>query len=379
MSADRVIELPIGEEDEFRGLGDGLLTGGPARKIEPVIQLPKGPRLKKTIKQKALRVMLKRSGMLRPPHVETILEGKTGPRIPISEIGFISNNKQADPLIASLAKECPIRNRLNRDDIKKSRILAVGSQIFKDGHMWTPIHVHRDLHDGRFECISGRHRLAFLALVYGPDLEIPVYLENLTLKAAREATAVANDSRPVKSLERASYAILRAVGGDSAADQGKLYAKLANLKPNVVKYCVYSVMERGYPEKLTFKLSELPSRPDGGITTVSNVEEFWSEALLWTKGMDQKEFDHRLGDSVKFINAFVTAIQKVSGFDPDQHLTSNVLWAVGRYYADYNRIKNPIFLHDEIARAVVAMGRTDREKQSDLHLAIANILVGSEA
>lgn len=368
-------ELPIGEEDEFRGLGEGLLDKNTVRKLPELIPLKKGPRLKKTFKQKALRVMLKRSGLSKPPHIDTILEGKTGPRIPISSIGFFANNKQSDPLLAILAKECPVKNRLNRDDIIKNRIFAVGTEIFKAGHMWTPIHVQRDLHDGRYECVSGRYRLAFLAIVYGSDLEVPVYLENLTLKAAREAAAVANDSRPVKALERASYAILRAVGGDSAADQEKLYSKLANLKSNIVKYCVYSVIERGYPEKLTFKLSELSSRPDGGITTVSNIEEFWAEALLWSKGMDQKEFDLGLGESVKFLNAFVSSIQKISGFDPDQHLTANVLWSIGRYYLNYNRIKNPILINEEMAQAVVSVGRTDRKKKVDLYNAIAMKMV----
>lgn len=371
--------LSTGEEDEFRGLGDDLLgKEAPKEAVHPALAT-KGPRIKKTLRQKALRVMLKRSGLSKPPLIERILEGKTGPRIAISDIGFISNDKQADSLLADLAKECPVRNRLNRDDILKNRVLVVGTEIFKAQKMWTPIHVHKDLSDGRYECISGRHRLAFLAIVYGTDLEVPVYLEHLTLKAAREATAVANDSRPVKALERASYAILRAVGGDSAADQDKLYAKLANLKPNIGKYCVYSVIERGYPAKLTMKLSERSSRPDGGITTVSNIEVFWGEALPWTKEMSRKEFDAGLKESVVFLNAFVAAIQKLPGFDPDQHLTANVMASVGRYYLTYQNIsaKNVVGLCDDLAAAVVALGDTAKQPQSEIYTIIAGRMAGT--
>jgi hypothetical protein len=322
--------------------------------------------------------MLKRSGLSKPPLVERILEGKVGMKIPISEIGFLARDKQKEPLLAELAQSCSVRNRLNRDEISKNRILTVGTEIFKAGHMWTPIHVHRDLADGRYECISGRHRLAFLAIVYGEDLEVPVHLEHLTLKAAREATAVANDGRPVKAMERASYAILRAVGGDSKADQKKLYNSLSNLKPNLIKYCVYSVIERGYPVKLSFKLSEKSSRPDGGLTTVSNVEMFWDEGLNWFKGMSQEVFDEGLQDSVCFLNAFVEEIQTITGFDPDQHLTANVMAALGRYYQTYNNItsRNAIPIVKELARGVVDIGKTVKKPQTVIYNLIAGSIAG---
>ena len=361
---------PIGEVDEFHGLGDDLLTAKSPESQD--VQIKKGPRLKKPIKQKALRVMLKRSGLKKPPMIERVLECKTGPKIPISEIGFMVNDKQSDSLLKELAEECPIRNRLNRDEVLKNRILAVGTEIFKAGRMWTPIHVHQDLMDGRYECVSGRHRLAFLAIVYGSDLEVPVYLEHLTLKTAREAVAVANDSRPVKALERASYAILRAVGGDSTADQDKLYSKLATLKTNISKYCVYSVIERGYPTKLNFKMSERSSRPDGGITTVSNIEGFWAEALPWQIGMKREEFDKGLIESVKFLNQFVEEVKKVPGFDPDQHLTANVLSSVGRYYLlQVNKWKDLVAFCGYLANAVVTMGHTSKKKPSDIYNLIA--------
>lgn len=366
-------ELPVGEEDEFRGLGSDLLQEAQP-KVAPI--QPKPPRVKKTLKQKALRVMLKRSGLSKPPRLEHILEGKTGDPILISEIGFFANDKQKDPLLAELAQECPIRNRLNRDEITKSRVLAVGTEIFKAGHMWTPIHVCST--GDRFECVSGRHRLAFLALVYGSNIEIPVYFETLTLKAAREAVAVANDGRPIKALERASYAILRAVGGDSKADQDKLYEALATLKPNIVKYCVYSVIERGYPAKLDFKLAERSSRPNGELTTVSNVEVFWGEALSWSKEMTRQEFDAGLADSVVFLNKFVSIVQKLPGFDPDQHLTANVLAALGRYYLTYHNItaRNAIQIVKELAGGIVDMGKTVKKHQAEIYTRIAGSLAG---
>lgn len=366
-------------EDEFRGLGDDLLRDAPQgdfsdKAATPAIAIAaKTSRAKKTVRQKAIRVMLKRSGLGHVPPLEQILLGKTGPQMPISEIGFISRDKQTDPVLALLASECPERNRLNRDDILRSRILAVGAEIFKAERMWTPIHVFHDPNTGGTECISGRHRLAFLALVYGPNIRVPVYIENLTLQAAREATAVANDSRPVKALERASYAILRAASGNTDADRDMLYERMAAHKPDIGKYCVYNVVERGYPERLAFKVSERSSRPDGGITTVSNVEEFWGEALPRRKGMSRKEFDTGLAESVRFLNAFVSAIKTLQGFDPDQHLTANVMSAVGRYYQTFHTItkRNAIEIVGPLAEGVVRLGQTARRPLAELCNAVA--------
>lgn len=156
MNIDRLEGLPTGEEDEFRGLDEGLLLQEESFIVEEP-KVHKGPRVKKTVRQKALRVMLKRSGLSKPPLVDRILEGKMGMRIPISKIGFISNDNPSDPLMAELAQECLVRNRLNRDDVLRSRVLAIGTEIFRAQKMWTPIHVHCDLVDGRYECISGRH------------------------------------------------------------------------------------------------------------------------------------------------------------------------------------------------------------------------------
>lgn len=374
--------IPVPEEDDLAGVGDDLFGEEVVSKASVVpppspVGLPdqekKAQRVKKTLRQKAMRVMLKRAGISKLPPIEKIIEGRTGLRCRISDIGFISNDNPSDPLIVELAKSCPVRNRLNRDDVLKARVLVVGSQILKAGRMWTPIHVCKNSDDGRMECIGGRHRMAFLALAYGPDTEIPFHVEVMSLNAAREATAVANDSRPIKALERASYAILRAVGGDSEADQDKVYVKLATQKINIVKYCVYSVIDRGYPSKIAFKMAERSSRPNGEITTVSNIESFWSESFAWTKDTPRKEFDAELKDSVAFLNAFVSAIRKVKGFDPSQHLSAGVMEALGRYYLVYRNItsRNAIEICGNLALGVVGIGKTSKKQQGEIYNLIA--------
>src|ERR1035437_561812 len=127
----------LDDEDEFRGLGDDLFQ-------EIVVPEKKGPRLKKTKLQKALRVMLKRAGISKPTPLDLIFRNKTGPRIDISEIGFLSDDEQPNELMQEMAKACPVRNRLNRDDVSLQRVLAVGAQVFKAGCMRTPIYLYKN-------------------------------------------------------------------------------------------------------------------------------------------------------------------------------------------------------------------------------------------
>jgi len=364
------------QDDEFSGIGDDLVS---QTKPMPITVKEKIIKIRKTRRQKDMRVILKRSGITLLPSIEKILQGRDGDKIPISTIGFLSLKHSVDPVFDEIAANCSVKNRLNRDEVLKSRVLDIGAQILRAGRMWTPILVYRDVDDGHLECISGRHRLTFLALAYGTDLIIPVHIESMTLKEAREAVAVANDSRPIKALERVSYAILRALGGDTEANQDQVYRKLATNKINVGKYCVYSVIDRELPVKLNFTLSEKFSRLDGGITTVSNIECFWNEAFSWNREMTRLEFDKELKESVLFLNAFIGKISNIKGFDSVQHLSAGVMLAVGRYYLSYRNItqRSAIAVCEKMAEGVVGLGQTSKQSQGKLYNALAGCMAGT--
>jgi hypothetical protein len=347
------------DEDELAGIGENLFQD--VKRELPKVDIPsefkekKGPRVKRTQRQKALRVMLKRSGLKSPPLLHEILKGKVGAFVHLNKIGFLSHGSKPDPLMEELGQECPVVNHLNRDDVTRNRVQTVGAEIFKAGRMWNPIHIYKDEETGKYECISGRHRLAFLAIAYGTDILLPVYIEKMTQNEAKSAVAVANDGRPVKALERASYAIQSALKGGVVEDQEKLYAKMATRKSNVGKYCVFCVCEKKYPLPFSFKVSELSSRHDGSLMTIRTIESFWNESFSWKKGISRQDFDKKLGETVKFLNAFVAEIQNVPGFDLFRHLTAPVLGAIGRYYLTCEQISrvNAIIDVENLAKAIV--------------------------
>ena len=326
--------------------------------------------------EKAIRVILRRSGKDELPELEHLLRNKGGKQMRICYIGLFIGDTE-DEVLADIAKECPIKNRVNLSaEVQIAQVKKVGAKIVEAGRMYQPIQVARIEEDGTYECTSGRHRLAFLALLYGPKASIKVYVEDMTLQEARDAVVVANMARPTKALERAEHCVLQAVHGDAGAAQDELYANTAKSKRTAQKYCVFSVLKNEYPATLDFKVSLTASREGGAaLTTITNVENFWGAALNWTKEMERAEFDAQLKDSIEFLNAFAEAVQAREGFDAKQHMASQTVTAVGNYYSDLQNVTGKaIDQADEIAEVIVAMGDVARLKSQAIYLALAKAL-----
>jgi hypothetical protein len=400
----------VDEQDEFGGLDTEMAVKQPEKEVvEPVkppaesqtpnptpegqIEAPKpvrkprkagtgkrggkaAPKKRKTLTkaQKAWRLILRRSGKEEFPSLDDLMDGKNGKKVVINEIGIFAGTPK-DPLIAELAADCMVGNTLNFSaEITKLRTLQVGTQIVKAGRMHTPIHIAKIKENGSLQCVSGLHRLAFLILVYGADSEIPVYLEEMTLEEARDAMGVANDSRPAKAKERAELAVLKALKGKSNVNQDELYMQMATNKSNARKYCIYSIVERGYPEKLCFKTSATSSRKDGGMTTLSNVETFLSEALDWYPELTRTDYDKLLKGCVEFLNALAVSFQKNANFNPDHHMTTKPMTAIGKYYYEtaFAKKEDPMTIVDKVADKVVKMGDVSRWNPDE----IFNLLTG---
>lgn len=346
---------------------------------------PKKPRKKPTTRKpiaqlsprdKAIRVIKRRAGVDELPELDQLLCNKGGKTMRICDIGLFIGTPD-DEVLADIASECPVKNRVNLSaEVQLSQVKKVGGSILSSNRMYQPIQVAQIEEDGALECTSGRHRLAFLALLYGPKASIKVYVESMTLQEARDAVVVANMARPTKALERAEHTVLQAVHGDVNAVQDELYKNTATTKNKVKKYCVYSVLKKGYPAKLGFKASLTASR-DGGtaLTTITNVENFWGVALEWHKEMERSKFDSQLKESVEFLNALADEFQKSSNFDCQQHMASQTLTAIGKYYADLQSVTgDAVSKVADIAKAIVLMGDIARYKSEVVYSELAAAL-----
>lgn len=334
-----------------------------------------------TKRQKIVRVMLRRAGLDTLPDLSVIMRHKEGEMVAIRDIAlFIGTPK--DEVLAEIAADIPIKNLVNLSaEVEKNRVVTNGVEILRAGRMFQPIQLANIVDENgkstdNLQCTSGRHRLAFLALVYGPSASIPVYIEDMTLNEARDAVVVANQSRPTRALERAEHAVLGSVCGNADAQQAAIYEATATTKTKANKYCVYSVFEKGHPLKLKFPVSATSSRKDGTVTTVSNVENFWSAALAWEKEMPWKKFDDSLKASVRFLNGLVEAMQSEPGFDANHHLASMTLSAIGKWYRAYREITgvDMMTVVSKVAKTIVSFGQIGRQKSETTYTALTEAM-----
>ena len=352
-------------EDESTGKTEETAQKAPGSAQKGPVTKKQTKRAKKPLtgRDKAIRLMLRRAGVDELPTVDHIMRGKTGStKMAIKDIALFLGIPK-DEALADLAKECMVKNIVNLSaEVEKTRVMAIGAQILTAGRMYQPVQVAKV--NNEYQCTSGRHRLAFLAVAYGPSTKIPVYVEDMSLCEARDAVVVANQARPTKALERAEHAVLQAVGGNIDAEQAEMYAKTVKTKAKARKYCVYSVLEKGHPTRLSFPVSLTSSRKDGGLTTLTNVENYWGAAIDWHKDTEQKDFDTALEIATEFLNLLAKALQAVAGFDASHHMASMTLSAVGKYYRSYVDVhgSSPEDKVDAIATAIVGMGGIGRQK-----------------
>ena len=327
-----------------------------------------------TAKEKVVNNIYRKAGLDgTPPTLDSILRGKQGTKMKLSDIAVFIDTPENE-VLADLHKKMPVLNRVNLSAcVDLNLVKRNGGDILKAGRMYQPIQVARIEEDGRYECTSGRHRVVFLALVYGPDAEIPVYIEDMSLNEARDAVVVANESRNAKAMEKAEHAVLSAVGGDIDAKRDEMYQKTSKNKSGALKYGVYSVFHQGNPAKFDFAITNNSTRKNGELTTISCVESYWSAALVWNKGMSRKDFDSQLKASVVFLNAVAKAFEANPSFEASQHMANMTLSAIGKYYKTLVDVGvEPEEKVDKLTNVLVAMGEIGRTKSNETYEAIVD-------
>ena len=341
---------------------------------------PKKKRL--TPRKKKIRVMLKRAGLKEPPKLDILMSGKKGTKMRIRDIAIFIKEPE-DEVLKGVYEKCPLKNIVNLSTtVSMKRVISVGSQVFNAMRMFQPIQVicvkeedsSGEIVADNIQCSSGRHRLAFLAMVYGPDAEIPVYVETMGLNEARDAVVVANQARPTNALEKAEHAVLRAVSGNADARQEEIYNKMVTTKGMVPKYCTYSVVERNYPKELSFIVNNA-SRAGGALTTIRNLNGFWRNASRWNSETKRDEFDQYLTEMVGFLNEFTDIIQKEDDFEPSLHMSAMALQAIGKCYKTLSDTGGEPPKAAVISNAVMSLGdELGRQKAEATYDAMMRII-----
>ena len=322
--------------------------------------------------QKMVSYMLNKAGKLEEAlPLSDIMKGHLGDAVPIEDVAIFSEEPEDDGL-KDVYAACPLQNHVNLSSrIEATQVRRIGFEVLRDGRMFTPIQVARV--GNALECTSGRHRLVFLAMVYGAKTVVPMIVADMSLNEARKAVIAANETRSIKAMEKAEYAVLTAVGGDVKANQDDMYGRAAVNKGGAKKYAIYSIVERGYPRELEFDIS---ARGDGAITTISNVEAFLGYSIDWHKGMTATDFDRKLESSINFLNTYVEKLQAEDAFDPKQQLANKPLKAVGKYVREYEAVTggDALTIVDKIVECMIALGDVASHPPLETHATLAEAM-----
>lgn len=338
-------------------------------------------RKKLSPKQKIVKAMRRASGDAEAemPSVDEVTVNNRAPRkVAISDIAIFLD-KPEEEVLRQVYDEASLPNRCNLSaKVDADRVKMVGGQMLKAGRLFHPIQVAEIDFDGRLECVSGRHRLVALALLFGCDAEVTVFVEKMSLEQACDAVIFANQSRSIKARERAQHAVLAAVHGNPDADADERYMKAVQHKPDTEDYCAYMVIEQERPVKLGFKWR--PSKGGTGLASIGALKKYWRNATRWHKDLTRTEFDGRLKESTQFLNALVKELQKQDDFDPRKQLGSMPLQGIGRYYAsvcDAGVETDKEFIR-ELAEVLVRVVAAGRMSNGLVYQAVVDAMTGDD-
>lgn len=301
-------------------------------------------------------------------------------KVKICDIAVFIEGDAQDPFLKGLQDKwnetCVNKNAVNicnlNAQVSLKNVESVGIEILQDGHLFTPIQIVKltDHPKSSLQAISGRHRLAFLAIQYGLQTEVPVIISEYDLNTARCAVIQANKNRRSGVLEEDGFHVLRATGGNLDIEREELYHKSVKRKTDVPAFAVVTVLNpvtdrAPYGMKLHFKVQEDGNRASG-LTTRRSLRNFWKKALTWEPPMTRKDFDEQLKGSVSFLNSFVESIEGIKGFVAAQHLSTRAMVAVASMFRlAVDTQKDPVDYAKKIAKALVDQGDSTGSIKSD--------------
>ncbi len=372
---------PLGENEKVgvlvkdrikRGRGVFVKKGDVCQKNTPKTLTPL---------EKFVRSILRKSKIETLPSLDSLISGMEGQKMKVSDIGIFIEEPSDSDLLSTISKSFKTRNRINLStNVSIKQVKSVAVDLLTAGRMYMPIGVAKVQEEGQpetIECWTGRHRLAFIALAYGVDVEVPVHITKYSIADAMNAVRFANKTRKTLPLEKAEYRVLGAVGGNASTDRGSMYASFVRKKSSVADFCAFSVLD----QKLDGMLLNFPvvkdvsRQAENGITTVGNLIGFWKKSVGWVPGMTVEEFDAALSKNVNFLNVLVDEMKKLKEFKPSQHLATMPLVAIGTFYSFVeDGGANPVDGARLVAQAIVGMGDIGRQKSNTIYSMLSKVL-----
>jgi hypothetical protein len=321
---------------------------------------------------------MRRCGIEELPALEKMFPNTDGTKkMKVKDIAIFIGTTQ-DSILKDVYAECPLRNIINLSaEVSLKQIKNVAARVWHDGLFFQDIMVSklRDEGPGKdtCQCESGRHRLASIALMYGPEAVVPVRFQERTHKDARQAVVRANETRSTGPLEKAELVVTQAVDGDLAQGRDIQYERTANTKTHAIDFAFLSVIHRKVRNgKLDFDVSSTAALEDC-VATMASFRGYLTLALKWDSTKNRHDFDIDIAQAVQFINSVWSHMnQQGDKFNKKQHMSAQALRAIGDFYCSsilpiaQDRSQSPMDWAQGVADKIVSLGDCGRWRKEQI-------------
>lgn len=314
------------------------------------------------------------------PNLQSMFVCPGNATLKVKDIAICLSEKpiEDDELAEMVRKSCPLVNVVNYEtEISAKRILAVMKDVMHAGKFFFDIEVVEIKQDGvaKYQCVSGRHRLAGISLLWGSDVEIPVTIKKgLTLKEARLMAVYANNTRGISRLEKASIRLSEKLnGGIDSVDTDEGFTQAVDSKKLASDYILLMLKNGIVKFNFPVQIKGNHSTQDA-VATISGIETFFNESINYTKGDTSREFKKQAKDSAAWLDKMYSALCNASGFVLREHFSKRALGFYGYLYQMSMVNSQNVDSHDLIASRAVKINGMGSLKKTEIIKAYQQVL-----
>jgi len=343
---------------------DAPKEAAPKKDVPTLKKLAKKPL---TERERFVRLLLKRAGLSELPKLESMFDKDAGNATKkVKDIAIFI--QKGEGMLEDVSKECPHKNVVNlSSEVLFRQVKSVAMDVFHSKRFYHVIEVSNvtDAPEGvhPLQCVSGRHRLALIALLWGSDAEVPVRLTSRSMCECRDSVVFANKSRATSSVEKADLVMVQAVNGDTAAKPDEVYEKVVRTKTSAVDFAFHRAIHNHiYGFKFEFDVS-MRSTIDDCMTMANSIKGFLKSVVTWEPSMTRIQLDTAVKDALKWLNALAKEFNQTKGFVKEQQMAQHPLIAYGDIYRS-NLVagKDPMEIIPALVKKAVSLGDIGREK-----------------
>ena len=332
------------------------------------VKEPKAPKEKKVKVPKVIlppfedwlnRFTQRTIGRSNPPPLDVLFQGKIGKKIKIKDIAVFEDEPDCPVLGHLWAEGMDKINTLHvQAPVDMDNVEKVGESIIAAEALLTPIHIATIKDNPDFyQCISGRHRLTFFALMYGTDAEVTCYVEEgIDHSIALMSVPEANNCRKTSTTEKAAHlVILNGYSPKGRMNEEETYKALCINKSRFILWAIDKMVNERDGKTFKGKM-KVGDRSNDEMSTAVFATGI-SSLCSWQKGTTYDQAVKMYDASISVMNNYYSYLKKVGVFNKVTHYHSKPYAGLMNYIAQ-SRANGHTVDYSKLMAYVVHLGES---------------------